>query len=484
MSGADRVEGDLPVRAASDVAADVEPGTVLGVSGFGSVGYPKAVPLALAERADAGDLDLTVGSGGNVGGEIDATLMATGAVTRRYPYQGTPEANERVNDGRLAFHDRHVSRVADEVLYGGLPRPDLTVVEAVTVGDGWFVPSTSLGQTPALVEAADRLVVEVNAAQPRGLEALHDVYRPDAPPTRAPIPLTETGQRIGTSRVTFDPGKLEAVVHTDRPDATYEFRDPTPADRALASNLAGFLQTELAANPALREAVHLQFGVGSVGNAAALALEEVDFGDREVAYFGEVVQDALLDHLDAGTLSAASATSLALSSDGQQRLFADLDRYAEQVVLRPADVSNAPGVVTRFGVVAVNAAVEVDLTGHVNSTHLRGTRMVNGLGGSGDFNRNALVSVVALPSTAADGSVARVVPKATHVDHTEHDVGVVVTEHGVADLRGLSPRERAREMLGVVHPDYRPPLERYLERGLETGGHSPHDLETAFDPLE
>jgi succinyl-CoA:acetate CoA-transferase len=484
VSRVDRVEGDLPVRTADEVAADVAPGTVLGVSGFGSVGYPKAVPLALAEREDAADLDLTVVSGGNVGGEIDATLMATGAITRRYPYQGTPEANERVNDGRVAFHDRHVSRVADEVLYGGLPRPDLAVVEAVAVGDGWFVPSTSLGQTPALVEAADRLVVEVNAAQPRELEALHDVYRPDAPPTRAPIPLTETGERIGSAHVAFAPEKLEAVVHTDRPDATYEFRDPTPADRALASNLAGFLQAELAANLTLREAVHLQFGVGSVGNAAALALEEVDFGDREVAYFGEVVQDALLDHLDAGTLSAASATSLALSSDGQARLFADLDRYAEQVVLRPADVSNAPGVVTRFGVVAVNAAVEVDLTGHVNSTHLRGTQMVNGLGGSGDFNRNALVSVVALPSTAADGDVSRVVPMATHVDHTEHDVDVVVTDHGVADLRKRSPRERAHEILAVAHPDYRPALERYLERGLESGGHTPHDLETAFDPLE
>jgi succinyl-CoA:acetate CoA-transferase len=479
-----RVADGLPVRAASDVAAEVEPGTVLGVSGFGSVGYPKAVPLALAERDDAADLDLTVVSGGNIGEEIDATLMATGAITRRYPYQGTPEANERVNDGRLAFHDRHVSRVADEVLYGGLPRPDLTVVEAVAVGDGWFVPSTSLGQTPALVEAADRLVVEVNAAQPRGLEAIHDVYRPDAPPHRDPIPLTETGERIGTSRVAFDPGKLVGVVRTDWPDATYEFRDPTAVDRALASNLAAFLQAELDTNLALREAVHLQFGVGSVGNAVALALDEVDFGDREVAYFGEVIQDALLDHLDAGTLAAASATSLALSSDGQQRLFDDLDRYAEQVVLRPADVSNAPGVVTRFGVVAVNAAVEVDLTGHVNSTHLRGTQMVNGLGGSGDFNRNALVSVVALPSTAADGSVSRVVPMATHVDHTEHDVSVVVTEHGVADLRGLSPRERAREMLGVVHSDFQPALEQYLERGLAKGGHTPHDLGTAFDPLE
>ncbi|WP_255151153.1 acetyl-CoA hydrolase/transferase C-terminal domain-containing protein [Halorarius halobius] len=479
-----RIEAGVPVRAAESVAAAVEPGTVLGVSGFGSVGYPKAVPLALAERGDAADLGLTVVSGGNVGAEIDETLMATGAIARRYPYQGSDEANARVNDGRLAFHDRHVSQVADELLYGGLPAPDLTVVEAVAVGDGWLAPSTSLGATPALVEAADRLVVEVNDAQPRGLEALHDVYRPGAPPGRDPIPLTEAGERIGDTRVAFDPGKLDAVVRVDRPDATYEFRDPTAEDRQVAANLANFLSEEIERNPALAEAVNLQFGVGSVGNAAALAIEDVAFGDREVAYVGEVIQDSVLDAVDAGGLTAASATSLALSAEGQNRLFGDLDHYAERVVLRPSDVSNAPGVVRRFGVVAVNAAVEVDLTGHVNSTHLRGTRMVNGIGGSGDFTRSGLVSVVAVPSTAAGGDASRVVPMATHVDHTEHDAGVVVTEHGVADLRGLSPRERAREMVDVAHPAFRPALDRYLERGLESGGHTPHDLETAFDPLE
>lgn len=475
-----RLDGDLPVRSAAEVAASVEPGTVLGVSGFGSVGYPKAVPLALAERDDAADLDLTVVSGGNVGAEIDADLMGADAIARRYPYQATAEANERVNDGRVAFHDRHVSRLADEMQYGGVPTPEVAVVEAVAVGADWLVPSTSLGHTPAVVESADRLVVEVNDAQPRGLEALHDIYRP-GPPPRDPIPVASAGERVGETRVRFDPGKLEAVVRTDRPDATYDFRDPTDVDRAIADELAGFLRDELARNPALQESVHLQFGVGAVGNAVALAVADVDFGDRRVAYFGEVIQDTVLDLLDDDRLEAASATSLALSADGQRRLFDGLDRYAERVVLRPADVSNAPALVDRFGVVAVNAAVEVDLTGHVNSTHVGGTRMLNGLGGSGDYNRNALVGVVALPSTAKGGDVSRIVPKTAHVDHTEHDPGVVVTEHGVADLRGLSPRERAREMLTVAHPDFRPALEDYLERGLANGGHTPHDLDTAFD---
>jgi len=479
MSDTDRTAGDPPVRSATEVAADIPADAVLAVSGFGSVGYPKAVPRALT-RTDR-DLALTVISGGAVGDEIDTELAEADAVARRYPFATREAVRERANDGRTAFRDPHVSDIADAVRFGGLPDPDVAVVEAVSVGDGWLVPSTSVGQTPALVETADRLVVEVNDAQPRALEAFHDVYTPDPPPDREPVPLERVDGRVGSPRITFDSTTLEAVVRTDRPDAPYEFRDPTDADRALGEHIVTFLADEAERNPALSETVALEFGVGSIGNALMGALEAGTFGDRRVAYFGEVVQDGLLDALDDGLLDGASATSLALSADGQRRLFDDIERYAGDVVLRPAEVSNDAGLVDRFGVVAVNAAVEVDLYGHVNSTHIGGSRLVGGIGGSGDFARHALVSVVACPATAAGGDVSRVVPMATHVDHTEHDVDVVVTDRGVADLRGLSPRESAEALVAVAHPDFRPDLRRYLERASEAGGHVPHDLDVAFD---
>ena len=479
MSETPRLAGDLPVRTAGAVAGSIPADATLAVSGFGSVGYPKAVPQALA--AGDRDLSLAVISGGAVGDEIDTALAEAGAIARRYPYATRPAVRERANDGRIAFRDRHVSRVGDEVRFGGLPRPDVAVVEAVAVGPDWLVPSTSIGQTPAFVEAADRLVVEVNAAQPIALEAFHDVYRPEPPPDRRPIPLKAVGGRIGSPRIGFEPEALEAVVRTDRPDATYEFREPTAVDRAIGSNVAAFLATEIDDNPALAEALTLEFGVGSLGNALMGALDEVDVGDRRLTYFGEVIQDGLLDAIDADRLEAASATSLALSAAGQRRLFADIDRYAESVVLRPAEVSNAAALLDRFGVVAVNAAVEVDLYGHVNSTHIGGRRLVGGLGGSGDFARHGLVSVFACPSTARGGDVSRVVPMATHVDHTEHDVDVVVTEHGVADLRGLDPRESAAAVVEVAHPDVRADLRAYLDRAGTGGGHLPHDLGTAFD---
>ncbi|WP_241658355.1 acetyl-CoA hydrolase/transferase C-terminal domain-containing protein [Halorubrum sp. BOL3-1] len=328
-------------------------------------------------------------------------------MARRYPFVPNETSREAANEGRIAFHDRHISRLADEVRFGGLRAgmrgETIAIVEAVAVGPGWLVPSTSIGHTPAYVGAADRIVVEVNRAQPLDLARVHDVHVREDPPNRAPIPLDDPLGETDGPAVRFDPGKLAAVVETDRPDDPYEFRDVSETDEAIAANLGDFLEVELDRNPLLSDAVNLQFGVGSLGNALMGALADVEFGDRDVAYVGEVVQDGLLDMLDAGDLRGASATSLALSSEGQDRLFADIERYAEDVVLRPADVSNAPELIDRFGVVGVNSAVEVNLYGNVNATHIRGTRVVNGIGGGGDFARNCRLGVVALPSTAVGG---------------------------------------------------------------------------------
>src|SRR5699024_10086501 len=172
----------------------------------------------------------------------------------------------------------------------------------------------------------------------------------------------------------------------------------------------------------------------------------------------------------------------AFSKEGQDRLFEHVEEYAEDIVLRPADLSNSATLIDQFGVAAVNSALELDLFGHVNSTHINGTMAMNGVGGSGDFNRHSPLAIVALPSTAADGDISRIVPMVPHVDHTEHDIDVVVTEQGVVDLRGNSPRETANALIeSCAHPDYRDELADYLERGRSRGGHIPHDLGTAFD---
>jgi succinyl-CoA:acetate CoA-transferase len=474
-----RLAGDLPVVDAATAADGIGTEDTVLVSGFGSVGYPKAVPLALAE--DDRDLTLTVVSGGSVGGEIDVDMVEADAIARRYPYQARPPAREAVNDETIAFSDRHISTLGDDVQFAGMVDPDVAVVEALAVGEDWLIPTSSIGQTPAFVDSVDRLIVEVNHTVPTAIADFHDIYRPKQPPEREPVPLSDPGERIGGPRIEFNPDALEAVVETERRDEPYEFRDPTDEDLRIAANLGTFLEGEVERSPIFAESVRVQFGVGSIGNALMGALADADFGDRDLVYYGEVIQDGLLDLLDEGQLRAASATSLALSTAGQDRLFENAERYAEDVVLRPADVSNRASLIDRFGVVAVNSALEVDLYGHVNSTHVNGSKMLNGVGGSGDFTRNAPLSVIALPSTAAGGDISRIVPMVPHADHTEHDVDVIVTEQGVADLRGTSPRERASELVeNCAHPSVREDLRAYLDRAAETGGHEPHELETAF----
>lgn len=149
------------------------------------------------------------------------------------------------------------------------------------------------------------------------------------------------------------------------------------------------------------------------------------------------------------------------------------------MVLRPQEISNSPEIVRRLGLITINTAIEVDLFGNVNSTHVMGRDLMNGIGGSGDFTRNAHVSIYTCPSVAKKGAISTIVPFVTHLDHSEHSVQVVVTEQGVADLRGKSPGERAQLMIeNCVHPDYRDTLRAYL--AASNRGHVQQTLHNAF----
>ncbi len=172
---------------------------------------------------------------------------------------------------------------------------------------------------------------------------------------------------------------------------------------------------------------------------------------------------------------------MTLSASKHAQVFADFNRYKSRLVLRPQEISNHPEVIRRLGIIGINTALEFDLYGNVNSTHVCGTRMMNGIGGSGDFSRNAHLAIFVTKSIAKGGSISSVVPMVSHVDHTEHDVDILVTEQGLADLRGLAPRERARVIIdNCVHPDYRAALNDYFNAACQRGGHTPHILRDAL----
>jgi succinyl-CoA:acetate CoA-transferase len=158
-----------------------------------------------------------------------------------------------------------------------------------------------------------------------------------------------------------------------------------------------------------------------------------------------------------------------------------LAEYKSRLILRPQEVSNHPEVIRRLGIIGINTALEFDIYGNVNSTHVGGTHMMNGIGGSGDFARNAYMSIFVTKSVAKGGAISSVVPMVSHVDHTEHDVDILVTEAGLADLRGLAPRERAAVIIAnCVHPSYRDALTDYYQRAAARGGHTPHLIEEAL----
>lgn len=469
------------VTSAREAAELIRDGMTMGASGFTPSGYPKAVPLALAERAAIEPFKINLFTGASVGDELDGALARAGVINMRLPYQTNNSMRDAINRGSVQFADMHLSHVPQLVRYGYLGRIDVALVEAVAITEeGHIVPSTSLGATPAYVEQADKVIVEINTSQPLALEGMHDVYRPDTPPNRQPIPLTAPGDRIGTSYIHCDPQKIAAVVITDIEDDVRPLGPIDQCSRDISAQLIEFLQFEVGRGRLPRNLLPLQSGVGSVANAVLAGLLHSPFTD--LTCYTEVIQDSMLDLIDAGLVKVASGCSLTPSADGLRRFKQNIDFYRTKIVLRPQDITNHPEIARRLGVISMNTALEADIYGNVNSTHVMGQRMMNGIGGSGDFARNAYLSIFTTPSVAKNGDISSIVPMVSHHDHTEHDVMVIITEQGVADLRGLSPRQRARRIIeNCAHPEYRPMLRDYLERA-EAGPyhHTPHLLGEAL----
>jgi succinyl-CoA:acetate CoA-transferase len=477
------------ITTAEEAARLIRHGDNVGMSGFTGAGYPKAVPPALAARMHAAhshgeEFRIGLWTGASTAPDADGILAEAHGVARRMPYNSDPVLRREINNGEVEYVDAHLSHSAPQMWFGFFGHLDVAVVEVVAaLPDGLLVPSTSVGNNKTWLDQADRVILEVNHWQPRELEGFHDVYYKAAlPPHRLPIPLTEPTQRIGDPYLRVDPAKVVAVVETRAPDRNTQFTEPDDTSRAIAGHLVDFLEHEVSVGRMPADLLPLQSGVGNVANAVLAGLDASPFHD--LVAFTEVIQDGMLDLLDSGTLRFASATSFGLSTEGVARFMDDINRYKGRVLLRSEEISNHPELVRRLGVIAMNGMIEADVYGNVNSTHVMGSAVMNGIGGSGDFARNAFLNFFMSPSTAKGGAISAIVPMASHVDHTEHDVHVLVTEQGLADLRGLSPRARATRIIErCAHPEFRGALTDYVERAdraRPTARHTPHLLDEAL----
>lgn len=471
------------IVSAHEAAAAIKDGMNVGTSGFTPAGYPKAVPLALAERVrDGENIRINLWTGASVGAELDGALAEAGAIARRIPYQTDNILRKSINNGKVDYTDIHLSHVAQQARHGFFGgKTDVAIVEACAITEeGHIIPTMSLGNSPNYVRDAEIVIVEVNTTQPLELEGMHDIYVVEDPPHRRPIPIVKAGDRIGTPYIPAGPDRITYIVPCDKPDRVRPLAAINDDAKAMANYVTEFFQAEIKAGRMPEGLLPLQSGVGAVANAVLAGLVHSPFENLEC--YTEVIQDGMFDLISAGKLAFASGTSITLSPDRVKLFYENIKDYRHKLLLRPQEISNHPEVIRRLGLIAMNTAIEVDIFGHVNSTHVMGSRMMNGIGGSGDYARNGHYTIFFTNSVAKEGAISSIVPMCSHIDHTEHDVHVIISERGIADLRGLSPRERARKIIGIAHPDYQPMLLDYLERAERDThkAHTPHLLKEAL----
>ena len=467
-----------------EAAELIKNGETIGFSGFTPAGAPKAIPEAIAARAKdlhAAGKDFKVGvlTGASTNKWLDGALAEAEAISFRAPYQSDPTLRAGINKGKIRFVDMHLSILPQMVRYGHLGPVDWAIVEAADVTpDGEIVLTASVGASPTYCYQAKRILVELNRAHPTTLWGMHDIYEPLDPPYRQPIPLTRPSDRIGSPVIKVDPAKIAGVVETNIEDEGPSFSDASEVTLKIGNNVAEFLAADIRAGNIPRSLLPLQSGVGDTANAILGALgAHPDIPPFEM--YTEVLQDSTIGLIRSGRLKFASTCSLTLSKAQMREVYSDLRWYRSRILMRPQEISNNPEIVRRLGIISINTAIEVDVQGNVNSTHVMGKSLMNGIGGSGDFTRNAYISIFCCPSIAKGGKISTIVPMVSHMDHSEHSVQVVVTEQGVADLRGKEPRERAECIIqNCAHPAYRDSLRQFI--GAAEDGHSPFTLSAAY----
>jgi acyl-CoA hydrolase len=335
-----------------------------------------------------------------------------------------PNARAAVNDGRADYVPVFLSDVPQLFESGALPLDAVLVNATPPDAHGFCSLGVSVEAMHAAIRAASTVIVQLNKAMPRTLG--------------------------------------ESFIHVDDIDLAVEV-DVAPYEHpngpiGEVERRIGQYVAELIPNGAT-----IQLGIGAIPAATALALMD----HRDLGVHTEMFTDAVVDLVEAGVVTGARkernrgkiVTAFLM---GTRRLYDFVDNNP-MVEMRSVDFTNDTHVIRSFtGMTAINSAIEVDLTGQVVADSI-GRRIYSGVGGQMDFMRGAALApegraIIALPSTAAHGTVSRIAPviaASAGVVTTRAHVRTVVTEYGVAELFGRSLRERAAALIGIAHPDHR-----------------------------
>ncbi|MEC4113894.1 succinate CoA transferase [Myroides pelagicus] len=467
---------------AEQAASLIHDQAVVGASGFTKAGDSKSVLPAFAQRAAEENVAITLITGASLGQTTDADLATNNALIRRMPFQADAVLRKTINSGQVKYIDQHLSETIEQLQEKHIPQVEVAIIEATYINEeGYIIPTTSIGNSAYFASVAEKIIIEINTAIPLSIEGIHDNSTPEKQPRREIIPIHTVHDKIGEPFIRLNPDNVVGVVFSSIEDTPALLPEPDHKTSAISQHLLAFFEEEVKKGKLTNSLLPLQAGIGKVANAVLTGFKHGPF--ENLTMYSEVLQDSTFDLIDSGKMTFASGSSITVTEECYERLIKNFDQYKDKLVLRPQNISNAPEVIRRLGIIAINTAIEFDIYGNVNSTHIGGNKMMNGIGGSGDFARNAYLSIFVTQAASKENNViSHVLPMVSHVDHTEHDVDILVTDIGLADLRGLSPRERAEVIIeNCAHPDYRDELRDYYTRALnEAGGHTPHILEEAF----
>ncbi len=470
---------------ADEAASIVNHNDIVGFSGFTPAGSPKEVPTAIAKRAEAFHADgkefkIGVYTGASTGDSLDGALARANAILFRTPYQSNKDLRSALNCDRAPYFDMHLSSLAPHLRFGFMPRPTIAILEACDVTPyGEIYLTSAVGISPTVANLADKIIIELNHNHPKELRGFHDIFEPLDPPYRLPLTLMTPSDRMGVPYIKVDPKKIVGIVETWRDDEVGGFTPTDDVTDKIGQNVANFLAQEIKTGRIPKEFLPIQSGVGNIANAVMASLGTND----EIPSFEmytEVIQDSVISLLRNGKIRFASGCSLTVTTPVLKEIYSDIEFFRSKLVLRPQEMSNSPELARRLGLITINTALEADIFGNVNSTHVMGSKMMNGIGGSADFTRSAYISIFTTPSTAKGGKISAIVPMVSHVDQNEHSVNIIISEHGVADLRGKSPIQRAEEIIeNCVDPSYKQILRDYLK--LSGPCHTPTNLHACFE---
>ena len=469
-------------------AAMIEDGVTIGFSGFTPNGIPKAVIREIRKKAEALHAEgkpyqVGIVTGASGCQSLEGDMAKAHAIKFRGPFSTNRDFRIHTNLGEIDYEDMHLGHVAERLRRGYYGPIDWAFIEVSDLEEGDDVCkaylTTAGGIVPTIVRLAKHIMIEWNHFHNPNSKHLHDVYECKEYPNREPIPLLHVGGRIGTEYVEIDPKKIVGVVESNIPEEARAFKAVNAETQAIGENVVDFFLRDMKAGHIPAGMFPIQSGVGATGNAVLEAIGSCE-GLPPLEVFSEVVQDAVIDLIERGRITQASCTAMTCTNEKVQHVYENMDFFRKHLTLRPSELANGPELIRRFGVIAMNTALECDIYGNENSSHICGSSLMNGIGGSCDYERNGSVSIFYTPSTAKGGTISAIVPMCCHVDSTEHDVDIIVTEQGVADLRGKGPVKRAHEIIApCAHPDYRQLLRDYLKH-IAPMGHEPQSMTAAL----